>query len=254
MDSASLTPDELARYQRQLILPELGVSGQERLRRSSALVVGAGGLGSPAALYLTAAGIGTLGIVDADRVEPSNLQRQVIHGTGSLGREKTASALDRLRDLNPHVAIAVYQERLTAANAEARIREYDIVLGCVDNLETRYVINTACVALRKPNVFASVTRFEGQASVFTFEGGPCYQCFFREPPGEDRMSRPEEKAVLGTVPGIIGGIQANEALKTLLGVGRTLSGRLLLFDALGMRFREIPLRRDPACPACGTAS
>lgn len=248
-----LTSNETVRYQRQIALPEIGVEGQKRLKTGRVLIVGAGGLGSPAAMYLAAAGVGTLGIVDGDHVDVGNLQRQIIHGTRAIGTEKIRSAEERLLDLNPGTTVEPYGEWLNEANAAQIIREYDLVLGCVDNFTTRYIVNAACVRLNIPNVFGAATRFEGQASVFSHDDGPCYRCFFRDPPRDDRPTPPEEKGVLGTVPGVIGCIQANEAIKLLIGIGRPLSGRLLLFDALQSRFRELSLKKDPDCPVCGKA-
>lgn len=249
--SSQLSGDELRRYHRQILLPQIGEDGQAKLKRSGVLVVGAGGLGSPAALYLAAAGVGRLGIVDRDTVETSNLQRQILHRTAGIGGEKTASARETIASLNPHVEVEVFPDGLDRTNAEAIIGRYDAVLGCVDNFVTRYELNRACLALGKPNVFGSAARFEGQASVFCLPGGPCYRCFFRDPPPDDYQPSPEEQAVLGTMPGIIGCIQANEAIKLLLGIGAPLSGRFLLLDGLAMRVREIAVRRDPECPACG---
>lgn len=253
-DTFSFADEELLRYQRQTVLPGIGLEGQRRLKKGRVLLVGAGGLGSPAAMYLAAAGVGTLGIADGDPVELGNLQRQVIHSVRDLGMAKPESARKWIRDLNPNTTVECHNHWLDDKNAVDIVRGYDLVLGCVDNFAARYLINDACVRLGIANVFGAAARFEGQASVFSHDGGPCYRCFFRDPPDENRPLPPSEKGVLGTVPGTIGCIQANEAIKLLLGVGRTLSGRLLLFDALAMRFREIPLKRDPCCPICGTAS
>lgn len=247
-----LTQDELRRYARHLILPEVGSEGQRKIRATRVLCIGAGGLGSPIALYLAAAGVGRLGIVDFDAVELSNLQRQVLHGTPSVGRLKTESARERIRELNPHVDVVLHEARLTSANALDVIRDYDIVVDGTDNFPTRYLTNDACVLLRKPNVYGSIFRFEGQASVFAPHlGGPCYRCLYPEPPPPGMVPSCAEGGVLGVLPGIIGTIQATEILKLALGVGTTLLNRLLLFDALQMRFREIRVRRDPACPLCG---
>jgi sulfur-carrier protein adenylyltransferase/sulfurtransferase len=248
---ATLTSDETLRYSRHLILPEVGPAGQLKLRGSRVLLVGAGGLGSPVALYLAAAGVGTLGMIDFDHVDASNLQRQILHGTGDIGRAKLDSARDRLRDINPHVRVEGVTERLTSANAMEIVGAYDLVVDGTDNFPTRYLVNDACVLLGKPNVYGSIFRFEGQASVFWAERGPCYRCLFAEPPPPGMVPSCAEGGVLGVLPGIVGTIQATEALKLLLGVGESLVGRLLMLDALRMRFREIRLRKDPECPACG---
>jgi molybdopterin/thiamine biosynthesis adenylyltransferase/rhodanese-related sulfurtransferase len=249
---AELSPDELQRYNRHLLLPDVGEEGQRRLKAARVLLVGAGGLGSPAALYLAAAGIGRLGIVDADVVEVSNLQRQVVHGTRDVGRAKVASARDRLVDLNPHVEIATYHTRLSSANALEVLRDYDVIVDGSDNFQTRYLINDACVLLGKPDVYASVLRFDGQASVLALPEGPCYRCLFREPPPPGLVPNCAEGGVFGVLPGLLGTIQATETIKLITGAGEPLVGRLLLVDALRMRFRTIELVRDPACPACGT--
>lgn len=249
---ASLSPSELQRYHRHLILPDVGEEGQRRLKAARVLVVGAGGLGSPVALYLAAAGVGTLGIVDADAVELSNLQRQVLHGTRDVGRAKVASARDRLSDINPHVQLATHQTRLTSTNALALLGDYDVIVDGSDNFPTRYLINDACVLLGKPNVYGSVIRFDGQASVFGMRGGPCYRCLFREPPPPGLVPNCAEGGVFGVLPGLVGMIQATETIKLITGTGIPLSGRLLLIDALRMQFRSIELARDPACRACGT--
>jgi sulfur-carrier protein adenylyltransferase/sulfurtransferase len=248
----SLSPDELQRYHRHLILPGVGEEGQRRLKAARVLLVGAGGLGSPAALYLAAAGVGHVGVVDADAVELSNLQRQVLHGTRDVGRAKVASARERLRELNPHVAVATYHTRLTSANALELLRDYDIVVDGSDNFPTRYLISDACVLLGIPNVYGSVTRFEGQASVFGTEEGPCYRCLFPEPPAPGLVPDCAEGGVFGVLPGMIGVIQATETIKLITGAGEPLVGRLLLVDALRMQFRSIDLERNPECPACGT--
>ena len=247
-----LTAEELVRYSRHLILPGVGVDGQRRLKRARVLVVGAGGLGSPIAMYLAAAGIGHLGIVDSDRVDRSNLQRQILHGTSDIGRRKTDSAADRLAEINPTVEVTRFDETLTSANALEILAEYDIIIDGTDNFPTRYLVNDACVILGKPNVYGSIIRFEGQASVFGHEGGPCYRCLFREPPAPGLVPNCAEGGVFGVVPGIVGSIQATEAIKLALGSSDTLSGRLLLIDVMRMRFRTIQIPRDPACPACGT--
>ena len=248
-----LKADELLRYSRHFVLPEVGAEGQRRLKGARVLVVGTGGLGSPVALYLAAAGIGTLGLVDFDTVDTSNLQRQIIHGTRDVGRAKTASARDRLRDVNPHVDVHVHETRLTSTNALAIVSEYDVVVDGSDNFPTRYLVNDACVLARKPNVYGSVFRFEGQASVFATLGGPCYRCLHPEPPPAGMVPSCAEGGVLGVLPGIIGSIQATEAIKVVLGAPGTLVGRLLLFDAWTMRFQEFHLHRDPACKVCGDA-
>lgn len=246
-----LSPAELVRYARHLTLAEVGVSGQERLRRARVLLVGAGGLGSPAALYLAAAGIGTLGIVDGDVVELSNLQRQILHGTGALGRPKTESARARLSDLNPHVEVVVHPLRLTSENALEILGDYDFCIDGSDNFPTRYLVNDASVLLGKPYIYGSIFRFDGQASVFAAPGGPCYRCLFSEPPPPDLIPNCAEAGVLGVLPGIIGSIQAMEAIKLLLGLGEPLVGRLLAYDALEESFRNFKVPRDPECPACG---
>ena len=247
-----LSPDELQRYHRHLILPTVGEEGQRRLKAARVLLIGAGGLGSPAALYLAAAGVGHLGIVDADDVELSNLQRQVLHGTRDVGRSKVASARERLRDLNPHVSVATYHTRLTSANAMELVRDHDVVVDGSDNFPTRYLISDASVLLGVPNVYGSVTRFEGQASVFGADGGPCYRCLFPEPPPPGLVPDCAEGGVFGVLPGMIGAIQATETIKLLTRIGEPLVGRLLLVDALRMEFRTIGLDRNPGCPACGT--
>jgi sulfur-carrier protein adenylyltransferase/sulfurtransferase len=246
-----LSPEERLRYARHLILPEVGPAGQERLRSARVLLVGAGGLGSPAALYLAAAGIGTLGLVDFDVVDASNLQRQVLHGTPDIGRLKLDSARDRLAAINPHVELRPHPVRLSALNARAIVREYDVVLDGSDNFPTRYLVNDACVLEGKPDVYGSVQRFEGQVAVFQAERGSCYRCLFREPPPPGLVPGCSEAGVLGVVPGIIGTIQALEAIKLVLGAGDPLVDRLLLVDGLRMRFRELRLRKDPDCPVCG---
>jgi sulfur-carrier protein adenylyltransferase/sulfurtransferase len=248
-----LNHDELRRYSRHLSLPQVGLAGQKKMRASSVLCIGAGGLGSPIALYLAAAGIGKLGIVDFDAVEFSNLQRQILHGTNDVGRPKTQSASQAIARLNPNVEVVLHDLRLTSQNALEIIRPYDIVVDGTDNFPTRYLTNDACVLLKKPNVYGSIYRFEGQASVFAPHlGGPCYRCLFPEPPPPGMVPSCAEGGVLGVLPGIIGTIQATEILKLALGIGRLLLGRLLLFDALEMTFREVKLRPDPACPLCGT--
>lgn len=247
-----LNHEEIKRYARHLILPEVGMAGQEKLKNASVLCVGAGGLGSPIAMYLAAAGIGRMGIVDFDRVDESNLQRQVLHGTSDAGRPKTESARDSIQRLNPNVQVDLYTDPLTSANALDILRPYDVVVDGTDNFPTRYLTNDACVLLGKPNVYGSIFRFEGQASVFDPKrGAPCYRCLYPEPPPPGMVPSCAEGGVLGALPGIIGVIQATEILKLILGVGNLLLGRLLLYNALEMSFRELKLRRDPECPICG---
>ena len=246
-----LTHEEILRYSRHLLLPEVGLEGQRKLKAARVLMVGAGGLGSPLGLYLAAAGVGTLGIVDFDQVDVTNLQRQIVHGTSRVGTPKLASATERLRDLNPHLAIEGFETRLTSQNALEIIREFDIVVDGTDNFPTRYLVNDACVLLGKPNVYGSIFRFEGQASVFFAEQGPCYRCLYSEPPPPGLVPSCAEGGVLGVLPGIIGSIQALETIKLILGAGHTLIGRLVLFDALRLSFRELRLQKDPECPVCG---
>ena len=248
---ASLNREEIARYARHLVLPEVGRVGQERLKGARVLLVGAGGLGSPAALYLAAAGVGTLGIVDPDVVDVTNLQRQILHGTSGLGSPKVASAVARLHDVNPHVRLETGALRLTSANALEIVGRYDVVVDGSDNFPTRYLVNDACVLTGKPNVYGSVHRWEGQLAVFATEGGPCYRCLFREPPPPGMIPNCAEAGVFGALPGVIGAAQAMEAIKLILGVGEPLIGRLQIFDALAYRWRELEVRRDPACPVCG---
>ncbi len=246
-----LTPDEIRRYSRHLILPEIGMEGQEKLKDARVLCIGAGGLGSPLALYLAAAGVGRIGLVDSDAVDESNLQRQVLHGTSDLGRPKVESARETLTDVNPQVDVLVHEERFTAANARDLLAGYDVVADGTDNFPTRYLVNDACVLLGKPNAYGSIFRFEGQASVFGHPDGPCYRCLYPEPPPPGLVPSCAEGGVLGVLPGIIGLVQATEALKLVLGIGEPLVGRLLLYDALTMRFREMRVTRDPRCPVCG---
>ncbi|CAN5593572.1 molybdopterin-synthase adenylyltransferase MoeB [soil metagenome] len=246
-----LTQEEFARYSRHLVLPEVGVDGQRRLKGGRVLCVGAGGLGSPAALYLAAAGVGTIGLVDFDTVDASNLQRQIIHSTEDVGRSKLASASTRLTALNPNVHLETFDTALTSANALEIFRGFDVVLDGTDNFATRYLVNDACVLLGIPNAYGSIFRFEGQASVFATQGGPCYRCLYPEPPPPGLVPSCAEGGVLGVLPGVIGTIQATEALKLLLGATTGLIGRLLLYDAWHMQFRQLKLRRDPACPVCG---
>lgn len=246
------SPAELLRYSRQLSLPHVGIEGQQRLQDARVLIVGAGGLGSPTALYLAAAGVGTLGLVDFDVVDVTNLHRQLLHGTKDVGRPKLDSARDRLHDVNPHVALVLHHVRLTSVNALDIIRQYDIVLDGTDNFATRYLINDACVLLGKRNVYGSIFRFDGQASVFADAHGPCYRCLYPEPPPPGLVPNCAEGGVLGVLPGLVGTIQATEALKLILGVGEPLIGTLLMIDTLSMQFHSLRIARDPACPACGT--
>jgi adenylyltransferase/sulfurtransferase len=246
-----LAPAELARYGRHLSLAEVGEAGQARLKAARVLLVGAGGLGSPLALYLAAAGVGTIGVLDDDVVEESNLQRQVAHGTSTLGRAKVESLRARLADLNPHVRLEAHAERLHAGNALAHVSAYDVVADGTDNFATRYLVNDACVLAGRPNVHGSVLRFEGQVGVFGAPGGPCYRCVFPAPPPAGVVPSCAEAGVLGVLPGVIGTLQATEVLKWLLGVGEPLVGRLMLYDALAASFREVRARRDPGCPVCG---
>jgi adenylyltransferase/sulfurtransferase len=250
--SADLSREELLRYSRHLILPDVALAGQRRLKAARVLLVGAGGLGSPAALYLAAAGVGTLGIVDFDVVDVTNLQRQVLHGTRDIGRSKLASARERLADLNPNVRVETHETRLTAANALDILDQYDVIVDGTDNFATRYLTNDACVLLGKPNVYGSIFRFEGQASVFATADGPCYRCLFPTPPPPGLVPSCAEGGVLGVLPGLVGTIQATETIKLILGMGESLAGRLLLVDAMNMRFHTVRVPRDPACPACGT--
>ncbi len=250
-DAADLSPQEYARYSRHLILPEVGLDGQKRLKASSVLLIGAGGLGSPLALYLAAAGVGRIGLVDFDLVDFSNLQRQVLHGTPDVGRPKLHSARDKIAAINPEVRIDLYEARLTSANAIQLFEPYDVIIDGTDNFPTRYLTNDACVLLKKPNVYGSIYRFDGQASVFFPPHGPCYRCLYPEPPPPGEVPSCAEGGVLGILPGVVGMIQATEAVKLILGVGSPLVGRLLHYDALGMTFREFKVRRNPKCPACG---
>lgn len=245
--------EELVRYGRHFILPEVGAEGQTRLKAARVLLVGAGGLGSPAALYLAASGIGVLGLVDFDVVDLSNLHRQVIHGTADVGRSKLDSAAERIKSVNPHVSVVKHDALLTSANAMEIVDGYDLVLDGTDNFATRYLVNDTCVLLGKPNMYGSIFRFDGQATVFCTPGGPCYRCLYPEPPPPGMVPSCAEGGVLGVLPGIIGIIQATEAVKHILSVGQPLIGRLMLYDALAMTFTELKIRRDPACPACGDA-
>src|ERR1044072_775890 len=247
----SLSQNEYARYSRHVIMPEVGLDGQRRLQAAKVLVIGTGGLGSPLALYLAAAGVGTIGLVDFDVVDVTNLQRQIVHGSKDVGRPKLESARDRLKDMNPHVHVEGYETRLTSENALEIIRDYDIVIDGTDNFATRYLTNDACVILGKPNVYGSIYRFEGHSSVFATEDGPCYRCLYPEPPPPGLVPSCAEGGVLGILPGLIGVMQATEVIKLILGVGEPLIGRLLLVDALSMKFRELKLRQNPDCPVCG---
>ena len=254
--SAVLTPmdlnkDEILRYSRHLILPEVGLEGQKKLKAAKVLMVGAGGLGAPLGLYLAASGIGRIGIVDFDVVDFTNLQRQVIHGTKDVGKKKLDSAAESMIDINPYLQVDKFDAAITSENAIEIIRDYDMVVDGTDNFPTRYLINDACVLLKKPNVYGSIFRFEGQATIFATEGGPCYRCLYPEPPPPGLVPSCAEGGVLGILPGIIGLVQATEAVKLILGVGEPLIGRLMLYDALAMRFRELKLRRNPECPVCG---
>jgi adenylyltransferase/sulfurtransferase len=246
-----LSPEEVKRYSRHLILSEIGMDGQRALKAARVLCIGAGGLGSPAAMYLAAAGVGTIGVVDFDVVDLSNLQRQLLHTTADIGRPKLASAKDKIGALNPNVHVETYETALSSSNALEIFRDYDIILDGTDNFPTRYLVNDACVLLGKPNAYGSIFRFEGQASVFATKGGPCYRCLYPEPPPPGLVPSCAEAGVLGVLPGIIGTIQATEAIKLIVGEGEPLIGRFLIYDALRMRFRELTLRRDPECPVCG---
>ena len=247
----SLSAQEVARYSRHLIMPEVGMDGQLKLKAASVLCIGAGGLGSPVAMYLAAAGVGRIGIVDFDVVDHSNLQRQVIHGTPDVGRPKLDSARDRLHAINPEVLVETHNVALSSENALQLLADYDIIVDGTDNFPTRYLVNDACVLLGKPNVYGSIFRFEGQASVFATKGGPCYRCLYPEPPPPGLVPSCAEGGVLGVLPGVVGTIQATEAVKLIIGVGEPLVNRFMIYDALAMRFRELKLQRDPECPVCG---
>ena len=251
MTTPALTNEEVARYSRHLIMPEVGMDGQLKLKAASVLCIGAGGLGSPVAMYLAAAGVGRIGIVDFDVVDYSNLQRQIIHGTPDVGRPKLDSARDSLAAINPEVRIDTHNVALSSSNALDLFREYDIIVDGTDNFPTRYLVNDACVLLGKPNCYGSIFRFEGQASVFGAPGGPCYRCLYPEPPPPGLVPSCAEGGVLGILPGVVGTIQATEAVKLIMGAGEPLIGRFLIYDALRMRFRELKLRKDPDCPVCG---
>jgi sulfur-carrier protein adenylyltransferase/sulfurtransferase len=248
----ALTQDEIKRYSRHLIMPEVGMDGQRKLKAGSVLCIGAGGLGSPAAMYLAAAGVGRIGVVDFDVVDFSNLQRQIIHSTADVGRSKLASAKDKILGINPHVHVDTYETALSSENALKLFEPYDVILDGTDNFPTRYLTNDACVLLKKPNAYGSIFRFEGQASVFGTADGPCYRCLYPEPPPPGLVPSCAEGGVLGVLPGIIGIIQATEAIKLITGIGEPLIGRFLIYDALRMRFRELKLKKDPECPVCGT--
>ncbi|MDR1838056.1 MAG: molybdopterin-synthase adenylyltransferase MoeB, partial [Treponema sp.] len=248
---ADLTNEEIARYSRHLLLPEIGIEGQKKLKAAKVLIVGTGGLGAPLALYLSAAGIGTIGIVDFDFVDESNLQRQIIHGTKDVGRPKVASAKDRMKGINPYINIITHNEALTSKNAMEIIADYDIVADGTDNYQTRYLVNDACVFLGKPNVYGSVFQFEGQSSIFYAKEGPCYRCLYPSPPPPGLVPSCAEGGVMGVLPGIVGTIQANEVIKLIVGGGSPLVGRLLIFDAWRMKFRELKLSKEPNCPVCG---
>jgi sulfur-carrier protein adenylyltransferase/sulfurtransferase len=252
MTNSNLSNEEIRRYSRHLIMPEFGMEGQRRMKEGSVLLIGAGGLGSPLALYLAAAGVGHIGLVDFDVVDESNLQRQIAHGTSTLGVRKTESAKRRLLDLNPNVQVTTYEEQVTSENAFELLGPYDVIVDGTDNFPTRYLTNDASVMLGKPNVYGSIFRFEGQATVFNPKaGGPCYRCLYPEPPPPGLVPSCAEGGVLGVLPGVIGTIQATEAIKLIAGIGEPLIGRLMLYDALAMRFRELKLRRNPDCPVCG---
>ncbi len=250
-NSAVLSNDEILRYSRHVILPEVGMEGQLKLKQAKVLCIGAGGLGSPLALYLAAAGVGTLGIVDFDVVDLTNLQRQIIHTTADVGRSKLDSAAEGIAAINPNVTVRKFETRLTSANALEIFREFDVIADGTDNFPTRYLVNDACVLSGKPNVYGSIFRFEGQASVFATKAGPCYRCLYPEPPPPGVVPSCAEGGVLGILPGLVGVIQATETIKLILGLGESLAGRLLMIDAQAMRFRELKLRKNPECPVCG---
>src|SRR5580698_8380378 len=249
--ATTLTNEEILRYSRHLIMPEVGMEGQLKLKNAKVLLVGTGGLGAPLGMYLAAAGIGRIGLVDFDVVDFTNLQRQVIHGTKDVGKPKLQSAMETMRDINPHIQLDGYEVALDSSNAMDIAEPYDMVIDGTDNFPTRYLVNDLCVLQKKPNVYGSIFRFEGQATVFAYPGGPCYRCLYPEPPPPGLVPSCAEGGVLGILPGTIGLIQATEAVKLILGIGETLVGRLLLYDALAMRFRELKLRRNPECPVCG---
>src|SRR5450432_1359602 len=250
-EEVTLSSDEILRYSRHLIIPEVGIEGQKKLKAAKVLLVGAGGLGAPLGLYLAAAGVGRIGLVDFDTVDFTNLQRQVIHSTKDVGRNKIDSAAEKMLAINPFVRIAKHEVALTSENALDILKDYDLVVDGTDNFPTRYLVNDACVLLNKPNVYGSIFRFEGQATIFAYPGGPCYRCLYPEPPPPGLVPSCAEGGVLGILPGIIGLVQATETVKLILGVGQPLIGRLMLYDALAMKFRELKLRRNPECPVCG---
>ncbi len=250
--AVSLSNEEILRYSRHLIMPEVGMDGQLKLKRAKVLLVGTGGLGAPLGLYLAAAGVGRIGVVDFDKIDFTNLQRQVMFSTSDVGRPKIEAATERMGNINPEIRLDRFETALTSENALDILRDYDIIVDGTDNFPTRYLVNDACVLLGKPNVYGSIFRFEGQASIFGAPGGPCYRCLYPEPPPPGLVPSCAEGGVLGVLPGIIGSIQAMETLKLILGKGQPLIGRLLLFDALGMKFRELKLRKNPDCPVCGT--
>jgi adenylyltransferase/sulfurtransferase len=252
VSDVSLSKEEILRYSRHLIMPEVGMEGQLKLKRARVLLVGTGGLGAPLGLYLAAAGVGRLGLVDFDVVDFTNLQRQVVFGTPDVGRRKLEAARERLSQLNPEIEIVTHETRLTSENALDILRDYEVVVDGTDNFPTRYLVNDACVLLGKPNVYGSIFRFEGQCTIFGLPDGPCYRCLYPEPPPPGLVPSCAEGGVLGVLPGIVGAIQAMETIKLILGSGQPLAGRLLLFDALGMKFREVKLRKNPECPLCGT--
>jgi adenylyltransferase/sulfurtransferase len=247
----TLSKEEVLRYSRHLIMPEVGMEGQLKLKQAKVLLVGTGGLGAPLGMYLAAAGVGRIGLVDFDVVDYTNLQRQIIHGTKDVGKKKLDSAAETMLDINPHIQIDRFEVALTSENALDILKDYDLVIDGTDNFPTRYLVNDACVLLKKPNVYGSIFRFEGQATVFAYEDGPCYRCLYPEPPPPGLVPSCAEGGVLGILPGMIGIIQATEAVKLILGTGEPLVGRLVLYDALAMRFRELKLRRNPECPVCG---
>jgi len=249
--SAALSKEEIMRYSRHLIMPEVGMDGQLKLKQAKVLCIGTGGLGAPLGLYLAAAGVGRIGLVDFDKVDLTNLQRQILFDTNDIGLPKIEAATNRLRDLNPDIQIDTFETRLTSENALDILKDYDIVVDGTDNFPTRYLVNDACVILGKPNVYGSIFRFEGQITIFAYPGGPCYRCLYPEPPPPGLVPSCAEGGVLGVLPGIVGAIQAAETLKLIIGKGESLVGRLLLFDALAMRFRELKLRKNPECPVCG---
>src|SRR5438067_8514254 len=249
---ATLSNDEILRYSRHLIMPEVGMQGQQKLKAAHVLCIGTGGLGSPLALYLAAAGVGTLGLVDFDVVDYTNLQRQIIHSTADVGRKKLDSAADKLKAINPYLNLRTFDTRLSSENALELFRDFDIIADGTDNFPTRYLVNDACVLTGKPNVYGSIFRFEGQASVFATKQGPCYRCLYPEPPPPGLVPSCAEGGVLGILPGLVGIIQATETIKLILGSGDSLVGRLLLVDAMAMRFRELKLKKNPECPVCGT--